>query len=255
LRNSEKICFLIEFSLILASFISILSTFMSIPERSVLPSIVIILLGPPGSGKGTQAKRLSQDYQIPQISTGDLFRANMKAQTHIGLKAQSFIQAGQLVPDAIVLEMLFDRIEQPDCAGGYLLDGFPRTISQADQLAQHQSIKTKLLVLNLEVSDEEIIKRAAGRLVCRQCGTIYNRDISPPIHNHICDKCGGEVYRRIDDEPDVVRKRLQVYHVQTHPLVEYYAHQGLLTTCDGNQPPDAVYAELKRHIDKFLTNL
>jgi adenylate kinase len=212
---------------------------------------VIILLGPPGSGKGTQAKRLSQDYHIPQISTGDLFREHMAAQTPIGQKAKNFIQTGQLVPDDIVLGMLFERIEQPDCARGYLLDGFPRTIPQADQLAQHQSMKTKLFVLCLDVPDEEIVRRAAGRLVCRQCGFIYNRDISPPVHENICDKCGGEVYRRADDEPEVVRKRLKVYRAQTQPLIEYYDKLGLLTMFDGNQPPDVVHAELKRFIDAY----
>lgn len=215
-----------------------------------LPSIIIILLGPPGSGKGTQGRRLSQDYEIPQISTGDLFRENMGAQTPIGLKAKSFIQSGQLVPDEIVLGMLFDRIAKPDCAKGYLLDGVPRTIAQADQLAKHQSLKTKLFVLSLEVPDEEIIKRAAGRFVCRQCGAIYNRDISPPLKDHICDNCGGEVYRRTDDEPEVVRKRLKVYREQTQPLIEYYDHQGALTTFDGNQSPDAVYIELKRYVNE-----
>lgn len=214
-------------------------------------SFVIILLGPPGSGKGTQAKRLSQDYHIPQISTGDLFREHMAAQTPIGQKAKSYIQAGHLVPDEVVLGMLFERIDQRDCAKGYLLDGFPRTIPQADQLAQHQSMKTKLFVLCFEVPDEEIVKRAAGRLVCRQCGTIYNRDISPPVHENICDKCGGEVYRRMDDEPEVVRKRLSVYHAQTRPLIEYYDKLGLLTIFDGNQPPDVVHAELKRFIDAY----
>lgn len=212
---------------------------------------VIILLGPPGSGKGTQAKRLSQDYHIPQISTGDLFREHMAAQTPIGQKAKNFIQTGQLVPDDIVLGMLFERIEQPDCVRGYLLDGFPRTIPQADQLAQHQSMKTKLFVLCLDVPDEEIVRRAAGRLVCRQCGSIYNRDISPPVHENICDKCEGEVYRRADDEPEVVRKRLKVYRAQTQPLIEYYDKLGLLTMFDGNQPPDVVHAELKRFIDAY----
>lgn len=207
---------------------------------------MIILLGPPGSGKGTQAKRLSQNYHIPQISTGDLFREHIAAQTSIGQKAKSFIQAGQLVPDDIVLSMLFERIEQPDCVNGYILDGFPRTMMQADRLAQHQSMKTKVFVLCLEVPDEEIVKRAAGRLVCRQCSSIYHRDRSPPAHDNICDKCGGEVYRRMDDEPEVVRQRLKVYRAQTQPLIEYYDKLGLLTTFDGNQPPDVVQAELKR---------
>lgn len=218
-------------------------------RKTSSPSLVIILLGPPGSGKGTQAKRLANDYKIPQISTGDLFRENMAAQTPIGIKAKSFIQAGLLVPDEIVLGMLYDRIALSDCSKGYLLDGFPRTISQADEMNQHRNSETTLLVLSLEVSDEEIVKRAAGRLVCRQCGAIYNRDISPPIHEKICDKCGGEVYRRADDEPDVVRKRLKVYHEQTQPLIEYYDHKGLLTTFDGTQTPDAVHAELRRYID------
>lgn len=210
---------------------------------------VIILLGPPGSGKGTQAKLLSQDYHIPQISTGDLFREQMTAQTLIGKKAKEFIEIGQLVPDDIVLGMLFERIEQLDCKKGYLLDGFPRTIVQADQLGQHQSMKTKLFVLCLEVPDEEIIKRAAGRSVCRQCGFIYNQNISPPTQDNICDRCGGAVYRRTDDEPPVVRKRLKVYHAQTQPLIEYYNQRGLLTLFDGKQPPDVVHAELRRYID------
>lgn len=218
-------------------------------NKSLVSPLVIILLGPPGSGKGTQAKRLSKDYDIPQISTGDLFRENIANETAIGLKAKSFMQAGHLVPDEIVLGMLFERIAQPDCARGYLLDGFPRTIPQADQLAQHQSIKTKLHVLSLEVPDEVIVKRASGRLVCRQCGSIYHRDFSPPTHDQICDKCGGEVYRRTDDDPDVVRKRLQVYRVQTQPLIEYYDRQGLLTAFDGNQPADAVHSEIKSMID------
>lgn len=218
-------------------------------QSSNQTSLVIILLGPPGSGKGTQAKRLALDYQIPQISTGDLFRENIAGQTPIGVEAKSFIQAGRLVPDEIVLGMLFERIALPDCRNGYLLDGFPRTITQADQLGKHQSLQAKLFVLSLEVPDEEIVKRAAGRLICRQCGAIYNREISPPKHDHICDKCEGEVYRRTDDEPDVVRQRLKVYHDQTQPLIEYYDHQGLLTKFDGNQMPHVVHAEIKHYIN------
>jgi adenylate kinase len=220
-------------------------------ESSCSSPLVIILLGPPGSGKGTQAKRLSQDLHLPQISTGDLFREHMSAQTPIGQKAKEYIQTGRLVPDDIVLGMLFQRIEKPDCSRGYLLDGFPRTIVQADRLAEHESMKTKLFVLCLEVPDEVIVKRAAGRLVCGQCASIYNRDISPPLHANICDKCGGEVYRREDDEPDVVRKRLKVYHAQTQPLIEYYDRLALLTMFDGNQPPDIVHAELKHFIEHF----
>ena len=218
-------------------------------NQTIPPSLVMILLGPPGSGKGTQAKRLSKEYHIPQISTGDLFRENMARETPIGLKAKGFIQAGQLVPDDVVLGMLFERIDQPDCSHGYLLDGFPRTLAQADQLAHHQTMKTRVVVLSLEVQDDEIIKRAAGRLVCRGCGAIYNREITPLKDESVCDKCGAEVYRRSDDEPDVVKKRLKVYHDQTSPLIEYFDHQGLLTAFDGSQSPEAVFAELKFYID------
>jgi adenylate kinase len=211
--------------------------------------LAVILLGPPGSGKGTQAKRLSQDYHIPHISTGDLFREHMKAETPIGQKARQFMQAGQLVPDEVVLGMAFERMAQPDCAKGYLLDGFPRTVPQAEQLSEHLYPQDHLLVLSLEVSDEEIVKRAEGRLVCRECGVIYNRAISPPLHGNKCDKCGGQVYRRADDEPDVVRERLRVYHAQTQPLIQYYDRLGLLTTFDGSQRPEVVHAALKRYID------
>ncbi|MFI0434678.1 MAG: adenylate kinase [Parachlamydiaceae bacterium] len=221
-------------------------------NQPVFSSLVIILLGPPGSGKGTQAKRLAQDYQIPQISTGDLFRENIARETPVGLKAKGFIQAGQLVPDEVVLAMLFERISQFDCARGYLLDGFPRTLTQADQLALHQSMKTKVCVLSLEVSDNDIIKRAAGRLLCPGCGAIYHRDISPPRQENVCDTCGQQIYRRSDDDPDVVTKRLKVYHNQTSPLIEYYDHQGLLTAFDGSQSPERVYAELKFYLDSII---
>lgn len=224
-------------------------------EKPILPLFVIILLGPPGSGKGTQAKLLSQDFQIPQISTGDLFRENMTAQTPIGQKAKNFIQSGHLVPDEIVLGMLYERIAKPDCDKGYLLDGFPRTIPQADHLAQHHNVNTTLFVLSLEVPDEEIVKRAAGRLVCRQCGSIYNQNLFPPKKEGICDRCGGEVYRRFDDEPDVVRKRLKVYHDQSQPLIEYYDHQGQLTTFDGIQSQEKVHQELKHYIEGVLSQL
>lgn len=214
---------------------------------------VILLLGPPGSGKGTQAKQLSVEMGIPQISTGDLFREHMAARTPIGQKAQEYMQAGLLVPDEIVLGMLFERIEKPDCAGGYLLDGFPRTQVQADRLTLHPSMQGNVYVLCLEVPDEVIIKRAANRLVCRQCGSIYNALIAPPQFENRCDKCRGEVYRRPDDNPEVVAKRLAVYHTQTQPLIEYYDHRGLLTLFDGNQSPEAVHEELKHYLDNAIT--
>jgi adenylate kinase len=208
---------------------------------------IIILLGPPGSGKGTQAKLLEKECHLPHISTGDLFREQMTANTPIGQKAKEFIQAGHLVPDEVVLGMLFERIAQIDCARGYILDGVPRTVFQANQLAHHQT-KGRVLVFSLEVPDEVIIKRAVSRLVCRQCSTIYNLGFSQPIQPGICDKCGGEVYRRQDDEESVVRKRLNVYRKQTEPLIQYYDHLGLLKVFDGNKPSNVLNAELKQNI-------
>jgi adenylate kinase len=215
--------------------------------------LVWILLGPPGSGKGTQAKRLAQDYHIPHLSTGDLFREHIRLGSQLGHQANHFIQIGKLVPDQLVLDMLFDRIERADCKKGCLLDGFPRTLNQAEALGAYLETKASPIVLYLDVPDEEIIKRAEGRLVCKQCGVIYNRDFSPPVHVGICDKCGGEVYQRADDASPIVRERLKVYRKQTQPLIQYYDAKGLLTEFNGNQPPDVVHAELKRYLDHLLT--
>lgn len=223
------------------------------PHVNLKATLVLILLGAPGSGKGTQAKRLAQDYHIPHISTGDLFRENMALNTPLGRKAKEFVQAGQLVPDDLVLEMLFDRVVRSDCTRGYLLDGFPRTIAQAEALSRTLNPSIPLRVLYLDVPDDVIIKRAAGRLVCKSCGTIYNVAISPPVWAGVCDKCGGEVYQRLDDRPEVVRERLKVYRNQTEPLISYYNRKGSLTSFNGNQPPDVVHAELKRCIDDSFT--
>lgn len=216
-------------------------------------SLVIILLGPPGSGKGTQAKRLTHDYKIPHVSTGDLFRENISLETELGKQAKGYIQQGLLVPDQLVLDMLFERVSREDCAQGYLLDGFPRTISQAEALAEFMKQQSSLVVLSLDVEDDVIIKRASGRMLCKQCGSIYNRDIAPPIKEGVCDHCGGEVYQRSDDRPEVVRERLVVYHRQTQPLIQYYKELNRLASFNGNQPPDIVYAELRHHIDSLTT--
>lgn len=215
-----------------------------------MDKLKIILLGPPGSGKGTQAKRLSQDYQLPHVSTGDLFREHIEEQTLTGKEAKNFIEAGQLVPDALVLAMAFDRLSRLDCQRGYVLDGFPRTLAQADQLTALQKNTKKLYVLALEVSDEVIVKRAAGRLVCQLCGTIYNQFLTPPLQEGICDKCQGVICRRKDDEAEVVRQRLQVYHKQTQPLIDYYIQLGVLTVFEGAQSPDEVHKNLKFFIDQ-----
>ena len=209
--------------------------------------LVIILLGPPGSGKGTQAKQLSIQYQIPHISTGDLLRENIALETSVGAQAKSFIQSGLLVPDDIVLQMLFERLAKDDCNQGYILDGVPRTIYQADKLDSYLNAQSPALVLNLNVSNEEIIERASKRLICSSCGAIYNRDLelSP-----MCDKCGGDLYRRTDDQPEVVQKRLAVYHNQTAPLIDYYQKKGWLANFEGSGTPAEINKKLSGYIAK-----
>lgn len=215
--------------------------------------LIIIFLGPPGSGKGTQAKRLSLQYDIPQISTGDLFREHITGGSSIGITAKEYIQAGQLVPDAIVLGMLFDRVRQPDCSHGYLLDGFPRTVSQAEQLFDNLNVNSNVLVLCLEVGDDEIVKRATKRLVCRSCGAIYNEETALPKNDLICDDCNGPVYRRPDDSEEVIRQRLSVYRNQTEPLVSYYRDKGLLAVFNGEQNPQHIYEQLKAYVESRIS--
>lgn len=214
------------------------------PKEGSGKRMVIILLGPPGSGKGTQAERLSKELGIPHISTGDLFRENLSRNTGLGQRAKSFMEKGQLVPDEVVLEMLFDRVSRPDCASGYLLDGFPRTIPQAQALDRHLSGNDNLLALNLQVSDDTILKRMAGRLTCKKCGFIQNRFLSPPKQEGVCDKCGGELYQRSDDTPIVIKERLKVYHDQTEPLIDFYNKKDLLVNIPGENPPDRVFKDL-----------
>ena len=203
---------------------------------------VVILLGAPGAGKGTQAQRLSKDLGIAHIATGDLFRENLKGETPLGLKAKEYMNSGKLVPDALVLEMLFDRVARPDCAEGYLLDGFPRTLPQAEALeaALAEQGGIELRALNLEVRDEVIVGRATGRLLCRSCDAIYHAEFSPPAVAGKCDVEGGELYTREDDRAEVVTERLAVYHEQTAPLVDFYESRGVLTRVDGERHPDQV---------------
>lgn len=205
---------------------------------------VVILLGPPGSGKGTQAVRISQELGIPHISTGDLFRENIKNNTPLGQKARTYMDAGKLVPDEVVLDMLFDRVSRQDCAKGYLLDGFPRTIPQAEAYDKKFPATAQLIVINLDVPDEIIFKRAEGRLTCKNCGTIYNRYYSPPTQDDICDKCSGELVQRPDDKAEVVEERLKVYHAQTEPLINFYAKKNVLHTIEGDRAPQDVYTEI-----------
>jgi len=211
---------------------------------------VVILLGPPGSGKGTQAVRISKELGIPHISTGDLFRENISQDTELGKRAKTFMNAGKLVPDEVVLDMLFDRVARPDCAHGYLLDGFPRTLPQAEALEKHLAKNVQLIVLDLEVPDEIIVKRAEGRLTCKSCGNVYNKYFSPPLKEGVCDKCGGELIQRPDDKADVVQERLRVYHSQTAPLVEFYAKKGVLQRVDGTKTPEVVFQALMQKLKK-----
>lgn len=206
---------------------------------------IILLQGPPGSGKGTQAMTLAKHLNIPHISTGDLFRENLRGNTVLGQKARTFIESGKLVPDEIVLDMLFKRVESTDCDKGYLLDGFPRTIAQAEALGHYLDTNSQLIVINLTVPDDVITKRAEGRLTCRNCGNVHNRYFSPPKEHGKCDVCHGELFQRTDDSLPVVQERLKVYQLQSKPLIEYYSAKGVLTTINGEGAKEAVYADLK----------
>jgi adenylate kinase len=207
-------------------------------------ALVVILLGAPGAGKGTQAARLAQSRSLPHVSTGDLLRDHNARATPLGLQAKAFMDKGELVPDALVLEMLAARVDAPDCREGYVLDGFPRTEVQARALEQRLKPSDKVVVADLEVEDETIVERASGRLSCRKCGRIYHLKNAPPRQAGKCDACGGELYQRSDDAAPVVRERLRVYHEKTAPLVRFYRERGLLTALDGEQAPDAVFTDL-----------
>ncbi len=205
----------------------------------------MVFLGAPGSGKGTQARVLGERLGIPQISTGDLFRYNLKNGTKLGLLAKTFIDRGELVPDQVTVDMVKERLTLPDCDGGAIFDGFPRNLAQTvameKLLAGHGGVS---LVPLLEVSDDEVMRRITGRRVCRNCGAVYHVDFSPPKVEDVCDLDGGELYHRDDDMPETVKNRLYVYYKQTSPLIGYYFAKGLLVEIDGMQAPEAVQAAL-----------
>ena len=203
----------------------------------------IIMLGAPGAGKGTQAKKIADKYQIPHISTGDIFRANIKEGTELGKKAKSYMDQGLLVPDELTLELIMDRFQNPDCANGYVLDGFPRTIPQAEALtaALEKNGETIDYAINVEVPDENIVARMSGRRACLACGATYHVVYAPTKEEGLCDRCGEKLVLRDDDKPETVKKRLDVYHSQTQPLIDYYTKQGKLVEVDGTQNVDAVF--------------
>lgn len=203
---------------------------------------IVVIFGPPGAGKGTQAKFLSDKFNVPQISTGDILREAVKKGTSLGARAQSFMSKGALVPDEVVIGMIEERIKDKDCASGFILDGFPRTIAQAealDKLLEKRGTPVTQ-VMNLKVSDKEIIKRSTSRRVCRSCNAIYNLLVNSPKVSGKCDVCGGELYQRDDDKEDVVKNRLKVYADQTKPLLKYYSKRNLLRDVDGAQSIDDV---------------
>ncbi len=201
---------------------------------------VVILLGAPGAGKGTQAVRLSQALELPHISTGDLFRANLAGGTALGDRARSFMDQGELVPDELVLEMLFDRVAQEDCQPGYLLDGFPRTIAQAEALEARLGDLVPTVV-DIQVPDSDIEQRIVGRRMCKECGAIFHLTFSAPAQEGTCDTCSGALYQRKDDTAEVVRTRLEEYHSKTAPLIAFYTERGGVSEVDGRQQPDLVF--------------
>lgn len=206
----------------------------------------IIMLGAPGAGKGTQAKKIAAKYGIPHVSTGDIFRSNIKEGTELGRKAKSYMDAGNLVPDEITIGMLLERIHQADCKDGYVLDGFPRTIPQAQSLTEALKERGEAIdfAVNVDVPDENIINRMSGRRACLSCGATYHIVYNAPKKEGICDACGQSLVLRDDDRPETVKNRLDVYHRQTQPLIDYYKAEGVLAQVDGTQDMEAVFQDI-----------
>lgn len=206
----------------------------------------IIMLGAPGAGKGTQAKQIAAKYDIPHISTGDIFRANIKNGTELGKKAKEYMDQGALVPDELTCDLVMDRIAQPDCEKGFVLDGFPRTIPQAEALT---NALTKIgqsmdYAIDVDVPDENIVNRMSGRRACLNCGATYHIVFNPTKEEGVCDTCGNSTVLRDDDKPETVQKRLTVYHDQTQPLIDYYKGQNILKSVDGTKPMDEVFSDI-----------
>lgn len=206
----------------------------------------LIMLGAPGAGKGTQAKKIAAKYNIPHISTGDIFRANIKNGTELGMKAKTYMDQGLLVPDELVVDLVVDRVNHDDCSAGYVLDGFPRTIPQAEALDQALASRGQKVdcAINIDVPDENIVRRMGGRRACVGCGATYHMVYAAPKQEGICDTCGGELILRDDDKPETVQKRLGVYHEQTKPLIDYYAKAGILKSVDGTVDMEEVFAAI-----------
>jgi adenylate kinase len=214
----------------------------------VVSDLNLILLGPPGAGKGTQAERLAEDFGVPHISTGDMLRAHVAEDTELGRKTKGFIDAGELVPDEVIIGMIVERIDEPDARDGFLLDGFPRNQQQAQALADALANLQRQLTAALlfEVPDEDVVRRLAGRRVCvKNPSHIYHVDFDPPKHEAVCDQDGSRLIQREDDREEVIRRRLEVYHAQTEPLIEFYDRAGLLRRVDGRRSSDEVHAHAR----------
>jgi adenylate kinase len=218
--------------------------------RAFVSELNLIFLGPPGAGKGTQAQRLRDDFHLPYIATGDMLREHVKNETDLGRKAKEYMDAGGLVPDELVIAMLSQRLKDADTADGFILDGFPRTIPQADALGAELDRLGKRLtaVLLIEVADDVLVERISGRRVCVKAGHNYHVVYDPPKHDDVCDQDGSRLVQRDDDKPEVVRARLQTYHDQTEPLIEYYDDRGLLRRFDGTRSPDEVHGHIRATI-------
>ncbi len=201
-----------------------------------------VFLGPPGAGKGSLAVKVAEDYKIPHISTGDIFRANIKAQTPLGVKVKAIIDSGSLVSDELTFELVKDRLAQDDCKNGYILDGFPRTIPQAEML---EGLVADVKVVNFEIQDEIVIRRLSTRRVCKSCGANFNMLTLPPKVEGICDKCGGELYQRDDDKQESIMHRMDVYREQTEPLINFYKNKGKITNLDASIETDVLLGKFK----------
>lgn len=213
----------------------------------------LIIFGPPGAGKGTQAERIVKKISVSHISTGDIFREAAAKKTELGQRVKEYMDKGELVPDDIVVKVVEERLKQPDCKKGFLLDGFPRTLIQAKALDKIlEKLKTKIdVVINLEVAEEEIVKRLSNRRVCKVCGTVYHLIFNPPKISDKCDKCGGKLYQRDDDKEEAVRNRLKVYQKQTQPLIEYYRKKNVLKDVNGNKNIDDVEKEIESVLKNY----
>lgn len=213
----------------------------------------IVLFGPPGAGKGTQAQLLSDEFNIPHISTGDILRENVKKGTVLGKKAKTYMDKGELVPDKILIDIIKDRLQKPDTRKGFLLDGFPRTIPQAEALDNILDDLNKRLdaVINIDVGEAELIRRLSGRRICRSCGASYHLVFNPPKASGVCNVCGGELYQRADDMEEAIKNRLKVYKKQTQPVMNYYKEKGLLIDVDGEREIDDIFSDISSTLEKF----